>query len=307
MIKEKNKKLVKLKIISILFVLFCVLSFSGPRIFALGFNPGQSLSFNGPDSLFIQASKSSINVYQDSADSDRSIAVFSYTFDTSYSSITMVFDSCVYSGGGSPAVMLNEFNSTSYITAQGFTSLFLDGTNNINDNLIYFDSPTAAGITTVYLYVSIDKTLDSNYINNQTLISNVVMFSPLSPYQLVSGISSISPEKYQEAILMSRYTGYLAGYDEGLIDGHTQGYTDANLDYNAAYNVGLDDGIASGYQDGYDAGIAEQIGTPFISSMVSGIADITKIELIPGIAIGWFFLIPFLFPFLKWFLKSIAG
>lgn len=309
--KEKNKKLIKLIIISVLFILFCVLSFLGPHIFALGFNPGQSLSFNGPESLFIQSTKSSVNLYQDPANSDRSIAVYSYTFDTSYSSLTMVFDSCIYSGGGSPAVMLNQFNSSSYVTASGFTSLFLDGTNNINDNLIFFDSPTAAGITTVYLYISIDKIIDTNYVNNQALISNVVMFSPLSPYQFVSGISSISPEEYQQAILMSRLSGFEYGYDDGFADGVTQGYTDANLDYNSGYYVGFDDGLASGYQDGYDDGYEEGVGGgdvgSFFSMVIGFIGSIFTLQIMPGLTIAGIITIMVGFWFLPWFLKQIRG
>lgn len=88
----------------------------------------------------------------------------------------------------------------------------------------------------------------------------------------------------------------------GRLQGIEQGKTEG---YNEAWNE-IDSEMPA-YIAGYNVGISETVDTTWIGSMVAGFGEIIEIEILPNVSIGWLLFMPFLFPFLRWFLKSLGS
>ena len=173
-----------------------------------------------------------VDLRADPLNANRSILVQKVEFTTPMTQVnqlTITFDNDLNLGAGQPALyFISGIVDKPTLSTMEMTSMNINIEGGIGDNLFYFNYPYNDATTYLLVYISIDTTLDANYINNQMAIFNAIRFVPLAPYDYVKWFETYTEAEIQQMILLSKYTGYLEGYEEGLVEGRILGI--ASLD-----------------------------------------------------------------------------
>ncbi|NLD46685.1 MAG: hypothetical protein GX660_05730 [Clostridiaceae bacterium] len=227
----------------------------------------------------------------DPLDANRSILVQKVEFTTPMTQVnqlTITFDNDLNLGAGQPALyFINGIVDKLTLSTMEMTSMNINIEGGIGDNLFYFNYPYNDATTYLLVYISIDTTLDANYINNQMAIFNAIRFVPLAPYDYVKWFETYTEAEIQQMILLSKYTGYTEGYDEGLDDGYDLGIDSLDDEILSAVNTAVgnvheygfiayppyDDNESYSYDKGYTAGALLVEGESYDLGYLDGSED----------------------------------
>ena len=245
-----KKKLLKAIIIPLFFAITFV--FCMPKVEAQ-YDPDNEYPL-----VYLGFDSTNTDLRNDPYDSDRSILVITVEFTSPLNAInhlTVTFDDVKDLGIGEPAIyFLSGMVDDAGMNTQLMTTMNINANGGIGDNLFYFNYPYSNATTYVMVYISIDKTLDGNYITNQQAIFDAIRFVPLAPYQYTKQLEQYTEGEILEMILLARYEGYVEGlaavgegsYESGQDDMYNNGSVlyGYDLDGSSDYIAGTVEGTS---------------------------------------------------------------
>lgn len=273
------KKLLKMIMIPLFLAITCV--FYLPKVQAQ-FDPNNEFPL-----LYLGFDVTNTTLRADPNNADRSILVKTVEFTSPMSAInqlTITFDDTMDLGIGEPAIyFLSGMVDNMGMNTVLMTTMNINANGGIGDNLFYFNYPYNNATTYIIVYISIDKNLDPDYINNQQAIFDAIRFVPLAPYQYTKLLEQYTENEIQEMILLSRYNGYIIGKDEGFEDGYQSAIDEmADIINEDSYDQGYSDGLEATETKAYEQGFLEGSTNSFMANIKKWIVPSIVVVMVLG-------------------------